>query len=207
MHRKRRNWAGALFLLAAVLAAAVGIGPVLAQFPDGISGNSQDGVTCFFSPAGGCTEAVVAELQQAQRSVLVQAYSFTSAPIAKALAEARQRGVEITVILDKSQRTEQYSAADFVLHAGIDTYIDDKHAIAHNKIMLIDGRTIITGSFNFTKAAETSNAENLLVIRDKLALYAAYENNFRRHLAHSVPYEGRQASGDSASPARRSRKR
>ena len=58
------------------------------------------------------------------------------------------------MILDKSQRTEQYSAADFVLHAGIDTYIDDKHAIAHNKIMLIDGQTIITGSFNFTKAAE-----------------------------------------------------
>ncbi len=86
-----------------------------------------------------------------ERSILMQAYSFTSAPIAKALVEARERGVEVTAILDKSQRTEQYSSADFVLHAGIPTYIDDKHAIAHNKIMLIDGRTIITGSFNFTK--------------------------------------------------------
>ena len=156
MQRQRRNWAGALFLLVAVLAAAVYIGPVLAQFPSGGGGNSQDGVTCFFSPEGGCTEAVIAELQRAQRSVLVQAYSFTSAPIAKALVEAHDRGVMITVILDKSDRTEQYSAADFVQHAGIATYIDDKHAIAHNKIMLIDGRTIITGSFNFTKQAETS---------------------------------------------------
>ncbi len=189
---RRRNWAGSLLLAGAVLALAVYIGPVLGQFPDGLGANTQDGVSCYFSPSGGCTEAIVAELQCAQRSVLVQAYSFTSAPIAKALVEARDRGVEIVVILDKSQRTERYSSADFVLHAGIRTYIDDKHAIAHNKIMLIDGRTIITGSFNFTKAAETSNAENLLVIRDKQTLYAAYEDNFRRHLAHSVPYEGRE---------------
>jgi phosphatidylserine/phosphatidylglycerophosphate/cardiolipin synthase-like enzyme len=193
--------------LVAVLAAAFYIGPVLAQFPNGIGGNSQDGVTCFFSPSGGCTEAVVTELQQAQRSVLVQAYSFTSAPIAKALVEAHERGVAITVILDKSDRTEQYSAADFVEHAGITTYIDDKHAIAHNKIMLIDGRTIITGSFNFTKQAETSNAENMLIIRDKVTLYAAYEDNFRRHLQHSVPYEGHEAAGGSAATPRHSRKR
>jgi phosphatidylserine/phosphatidylglycerophosphate/cardiolipin synthase-like enzyme len=204
---RRRNWSGSLFLLAAILAAAAYIGPVLGQFPDGLGANSQDGITCYFSPSGGCTEAVVAELQRAERSILVQAYSFTSTPIAKALAEARERGVDITVILDKSQRTEQYSAADFVLHAGIKTYIDDKHAIAHNKIMLIDGRTILTGSFNFTKAAETSNAENLLVIRDKPTLYAAYEDNFRRHLAHSPAYEGREGNAEAPTASRRSRKR
>jgi phosphatidylserine/phosphatidylglycerophosphate/cardiolipin synthase-like enzyme len=74
--------------------------------------------------------------------------------------------------------------------------------------MLIDGRTIITGSFNFTKQAETSNAENMLVIRDKPTLYAAYEGNFRRHLDHSVPYEGREGAGETASGAkRRSRSR
>ena len=127
------------------------------------------------------------------------------APIAKALVEAHDRGVAITVILDKSDRTEQYSAADFVQHAGIATYIDDKHAIAHNKIMLIDGRTIITGSFNFTKQAETSNAENLLVIRDKQTLYAAYEDNFRRHIQHSVLYEGHQAAESNSGTRRRKR--
>jgi phosphatidylserine/phosphatidylglycerophosphate/cardiolipin synthase-like enzyme len=68
--------------------------------------------------------------------------------------------------VDKSQRTEKYSSADFVAHAGIPTYIDAKHAIAHNKIMVIDGYEILTGSFNFTKAAEENNAENLLVILD-----------------------------------------
>lgn len=93
-----------------------------------------------------------------------RAYSLTRAPIAKALVDARKRGVRVQVILDKSQRREKYTEADFLLHAGVPTFIDDRHAIAHNKIMIVDGATIVTGSFNFTKAAEEGNAENLLVI-------------------------------------------
>ena len=146
-----------------------------------ISGIAADGVArwqAFFSPKGGCTEAVVSELANAKQTVLVQAYSFTSAPIAKALVDAHKRGIKIQVILDKSQRTEKYSSADFVSHARIDTFIDSKHAIAHNKIMIIDSAKAITGSFNFTKAAEESNAENLLVLEDpKLA--AEYAANWR----------------------------
>jgi phosphatidylserine/phosphatidylglycerophosphate/cardiolipin synthase-like enzyme len=122
--------------------------------------------------------------------VLVQAYSFTSAPIAKALVDAEKRGVKVQVILDRSQRTEKYSSADFVQHAGIPTYIDAKHAIAHNKIMIIDGKTVLTGSFNFTKAAEENNAENLLVIQD-LALATKYTANWQAHLQHSEPYLGK----------------
>ena len=72
------------------------------------------------------------ELDAAKESVLVQAYSFTSASIAKALVAAHKRGVKIEVILDKSQRGEKYSSADFVIHAGIPTLIDAKHSIAHN---------------------------------------------------------------------------
>ena len=54
---------------------------------------SQDGVEVFFSPNGGCTEAMIDEIQNAKGSILVQAYSFTSAPIAKALLNAHKRGV------------------------------------------------------------------------------------------------------------------
>jgi phosphatidylserine/phosphatidylglycerophosphate/cardiolipin synthase-like enzyme len=97
----------------------------------------------------------------------VQAYSFTSAPIAKALLDAHKRGLRVEVILDKSQRTEQYSSADFLANQGVPTKIDAAHAISHNKIIVIDGENIITGSFNFTKAAQEKNAENLLVIHDK----------------------------------------
>jgi len=108
-------------------------------------------IQVFFSPKGGCTEAVVENVGKAKLTILVQAYSFTSAPIAKALVDAAKRGVKVQVILDKSQRTEKYSDADFLLHEGVPTFIDAKHAIAHNKIIIIDSHTILTGSFNFTK--------------------------------------------------------
>jgi phosphatidylserine/phosphatidylglycerophosphate/cardiolipin synthase-like enzyme len=148
-------------------------------------------IEVHFSPKGGCTEAVVQEINAARSTILVQAYSFTSAPIAKALVDAHKRGVDVRVVLDQSQRGEKYSSADFVQHAGIPVWIDAKHAIAHNKVMVIDGATIITGSFNFTKSAEESNAENLLVIRSP-ELAAQYAANWNAHLGHSEPYEGKE---------------
>jgi phosphatidylserine/phosphatidylglycerophosphate/cardiolipin synthase-like enzyme len=157
-------------------------------------------IEVFFSPKGGCTEKIVAELGAAQSRVLVQAYSFTSAPIADALVAAARRGVQTQVILDKSQETEKYSSADFLIHSGIPTRIDPVHDIAHNKIMIIDDRTVITGSFNFTRAAEEHNAENMLVIRDP-QLAERYTSNWYLHAGHSVPYR----RGEAAEPSGRSR--
>src|SRR5579863_4207694 len=117
-------------------------------------GSTPQGVRVYFSPHGGATEAVVNALEHATNSVLVQAYSFTSAPIARALVDAQRRGVKVQVILDKSQRTEKYSEADFLKNQGIPTLIDAEHAIAHNKIMILDEYLVLTGSFNFTRAAE-----------------------------------------------------
>lgn len=146
-------------------------------------------VTVFFSPKGGCTGAVVDALGRAKSSVLVQAYSFTNAAIARALVDAHRRGVKVQMILDKSQvTTEKYSEADFTTHAGIPTWIDSAHSIAHNKVMVIDGETVITGSFNFTKAAEEHNAENLLVLHQTPALAKLYTENWEAHRAHSTRY-------------------
>ena len=144
----------------------------------------------YFSPTHGATKAVVDALAAAKSTVLVQAYSFTSAPIAKALVEAHARGVDVQVILDRKETGSKYSSADFVAHARIVTLIDGAHAIAHNKVMVIDGLAVITGSFNFTTAAEQRNAENLLVIHDR-ALAARYTENWRSHAAHSARYVGR----------------
>lgn len=148
-------------------------------------------VDVYFSPDGGATAAVVKEIGAARTEILVQAYSFTSKPIAKALVDARKRGIRIEVVLDKSQRREKYTSADFVAHAGIPTYIDDRHAIAHNKIMIIDRNTLITGSFNFTKAAEEKNAENLLVMKGNKQLLDRYLRNFQDHKGHSEVYQGK----------------
>ena len=90
----------------------------------------------YFSPSGGVTDAVVQEINAATQQLLVQAYSFTSAPIAKALVDAHKRGIKVLAVLDKSNGTEKYSAATFLVNAGIQTLIDDQHAIAHNKGMI-----------------------------------------------------------------------
>ena len=68
--------------------------------------------------------------------------------------------------------------------------IDANHAIAHNKVIVIDGETVVTGSFNFTKAAQEKNAENVLIIRDP-AVAAQYAQNWETHRQHSQPYVGR----------------
>jgi len=122
---------------------------------------------------------------------LVQAYSFTSYKIAKALLDAHKRGVKVEIILDKSQRTDQYSSATFFSNNGIPVKIGSEHAIAHNKVMIIDGETVITGSFNFTKAAEENNAEELLVIHDK-KLAERYTENWQEHERHSEVYVGKK---------------
>jgi phosphatidylserine/phosphatidylglycerophosphate/cardiolipin synthase-like enzyme len=144
-----------------------------------------------FSPGGDCTDAIVSQIEKAKTEILVQAYSFTSAPIAKALINAHKRGVHVEIILDKSNKSKKYSAGDFTANMGITTYIDSKHAIAHNKIMIIDKETVITGSFNFTKAAEEKNAENLLIIKNK-KLAEFYIDNWNKHKEHSYRYEGRE---------------
>jgi phosphatidylserine/phosphatidylglycerophosphate/cardiolipin synthase-like enzyme len=150
--------------------------------------SSNPTLTPYFSPHGGCTQAVTDALGASKSSVLVQAYSFTSAPIARALVDAHNRGVDVQVILDKSQRSERYSSATFLTNEGIPTFIDAAHKIAHNKVMIIDGKTIITGSFNFTKSAEEGNAENLLVISNAPDLAQKYSANWKEHLHHSKPF-------------------
>lgn len=92
--------------------------------------------------------------------------------------------------MDKSNLTEKYSSVNFLVNNGIPTRIDAAHAIAHNKIMIIDGETVITGSFNFTRAAEEKNAENLLAIRDK-NLAVRYAENWQEHAQHSEVYAGK----------------
>ena len=144
----------------------------------------------YFSPNGGCTDAIVKELGKAKDTIPVQAYSFTSYRIVKGLLGAHKREVKVEVILDKSQRIDQYSSASFFYNSGIPVKIDSQHALAHNKVMIIDGEIVIIGSFNFTKAAEEKNAENLLVIRDK-RLAERNIKNWQEHEKHSEVYVGR----------------
>jgi phosphatidylserine/phosphatidylglycerophosphate/cardiolipin synthase-like enzyme len=141
-------------------------------------------LSSHFSPKGGCTEAIVAEIKHARREVLVQAYSFTCPDIAKALVDARKRGVSVVILLDKANEKETYSELSLLEEHGLIPLIDAQHAIAHNKIMIIDRRTLITGSFNFTRQAEHENAENLLILKHHPQLVEEYHQNFLAHRQH-----------------------
>lgn len=145
-------------------------------------------IRVYFSPDGGCSDAIVRTIDGAEKTVKVQAYSFTSTPIAKALVDAAKRGVSVEAILDKSNKTDKYSSATFLKNSDITVLIDAKHKIAHNKIILVDDEIVITGSFNFSKAAEESNAENLLVIKEK-SVVKRYVDNYNEHREHSAIYE------------------
>lgn len=151
------------------------------QFPAGTTYQ-----TCF-TPGEDCTHLITNLIDGAKESLFIQAYSFTSAPIAHAILEAKKRGVGVNIILDKSQvKNNQYSSSTFLQNNAITTYVDYKPAIAHNKIIIIDKKTLITGSFNFTKSAQFKNAENILVIHDK-ALSQKYIINWQNRLARSIP--------------------
>ena len=138
----------------------------------------------FFTPPSGAGKALVTWIDGAREEVLVQAYGFTHNAIAQALLRAQQRGVRVAVLLDrKSSSTNRY-VIDLLQGTPVALRFDGEHAIAHNKLMLIDEQVVITGSFNFTNAAETRNAENLLILRSS-ELAQVYKQQWLRHWAHS----------------------
>lgn len=141
-------------------------------------------IQVYFSPNGGAQHAAIDAIEHAKSAVLVQAYSFTSKPIADALIAAEKRGVKVSAILDASaNKTNRRSQRSALATSGAQVCIDAMHPIAHSKIMIIDASRVITGSFNFSVQAERHNAENLLVIDDR-DLAAKYVVNWQRHKSH-----------------------
>jgi len=181
-----RRFVGTGLLVAILAAVAYQLhGQASAKSP----ARAQD-VRVYFSPKGGCQEVIVNAIAEAKQSVRIQAYSFTNVTIAKALLNAKKRGVQCEAILDASNRTDKCSAATFLMNAGIPVLIDANHQIAHDRINIIDEQTIITGSYNFSKSAEENNAENLLVLTGYVDLAKAYLANSRAHREHSTEYSG-----------------
>ena len=138
----------------------------------------------YFTPPAGVAQAIIAQLDQSQNEVLVQAYGFTHRPIARALVRAQQRGVVVRVLVDQKSEAQNHEVLALLQDSQVQLRGDGRHAIAHNKLMLIDEQVVITGSFNFTNAAETRNAENLLILRSA-DLAQVYKQQWLRHWAHS----------------------
>jgi phosphatidylserine/phosphatidylglycerophosphate/cardiolipin synthase-like enzyme len=147
---------------------------------------------CFSPPSpGGCdpTVTIVQEIDAARKTLFVQAYALTSREITTALVDAKHRGVDVRVIVDRSQLREDRSdafAVQRLASGGIPIWVDTISGIAHSKVMVIDGNTVITGSFNFSWSAEHKNAENLLVIHDS-PVAEQYGQNWNARVQRSRP--------------------
>jgi phosphatidylserine/phosphatidylglycerophosphate/cardiolipin synthase-like enzyme len=142
-------------------------------------------VDAVFSPGGECSQRIVEEIRGARERIRVQVYIFTSKNISNALVAAKKRGVKVEVILDKSQEKQTYGVWRVLRRDGVGVFFDGEHATANNKVILIDDHTVITGSFNFTKAAEEKNAENMMIVRGHREVFEKYLENFEKHKEHA----------------------
>ncbi len=178
-----RNVSSISLILAVVFVYSWSIQSSVAIAPKGKEKKTQ--IDVLFSPKGGCANRIIEEIDNARKTIRVQMYFFTSEPIADALIEAKERGIEVQVILDDSQQKAKYGRWRVLRRDGVTVSFDGEHATANNKIILIDRRTIITGSYNYTKAAEEKNAENVLIIRHAPKLFDKYLENFEKHSEHA----------------------
>ncbi|KJV57092.1 PLD-like domain protein [Orientia chuto str. Dubai] len=136
---------------------------------------------CFTPSSSGCATLITKEIASANSSIYIQAYGFTSASIANEIVKAKERGVKVFVILDKSNLSGKYSKIKLLKQSGIDVRIDTVPGIAHNKVMIIDDNKVITGSFNFTEAADKSNAENVVIIQNNDVAKIYFDNWQKRY--------------------------
>jgi len=152
-------------------------------------------VEVLFSPGDAIDVRIADAIDAARAEVLVQAYAFTNSRIARALTAAHGRGVVIAIVADRGQALElPRSVVGRLARDGIAVWLDARAGAAHNKVVIIDGETpqavVVTGSFNFTAAAQSRNAENVLVISGDPPLASAYRANFLRLRAHARPRDG-----------------
>jgi phosphatidylserine/phosphatidylglycerophosphate/cardiolipin synthase-like enzyme len=181
-----RNVAKLAFVLCAFSPIALGFQPPSSPQTLTATGN----IEIAFSPEQDVAGVVIKAINQARKQILVQAYSFTHKGIAEALIAAHQRGVDVKLIADQAQ-TEHIKGEKItsMAQSGVPIWMDGEHQSAHNKVIVIDVDTpevaVITGSYNFTFAAQYKNAENLLVLRGNNKLAQLYRDNWLRHQAHA----------------------
>lgn len=117
-----------------------------------------------FSPDGSSLPLVLKTINSAHSSLCVAAYSFTSKPIAEAIYSAHKRGVVVKIVADEKANKDKYSASKYLANHGVDVRLNNDYAIMHNKFIVVDKQTVETGSFNYSQAAVSKNAENVIVL-------------------------------------------
>lgn len=144
-----------------------------------------------FTPAEDCEARIIETIGHARKTIRVQAYSFTSAPIAAALVGAVHRGVDVRLIVGHArEKSGGHTRVDHVAVEGVVVLVDTPKGLMHDKIIIIDNETVVTGSYNFSASAAHRNVENVLIVNE-MNVARRYGEHWRDRAAVSLPYEAR----------------
>jgi phosphatidylserine/phosphatidylglycerophosphate/cardiolipin synthase-like enzyme len=141
-------------------------------------------VEVYFSPEDGVAKYVLQRLAAAKRSIHFMTFSYTSSAIADAMVAQAQAGRAVRGVFERQNAGGTGSAFSRLRQGGVDVLEDGNCYILHHKVIVIDARTVITGSYNFTNSAERDNDENLVIV-DDVALARAYLDEFERVYAQA----------------------
>ena len=137
-----------------------------------------------FTPPSNCANLITDVIDRGKNTIHMQAYGLTHPEIINSLIKANERGVKVRILLDRSNLTQKYSKIEELKQAGIEVGIDRVSGIAHNKIIIVDLYTTVTGSFNFTVSAAKRNVENVLIIQDSKIAHSYLQNWLARKSAN-----------------------
>ena len=137
------------------------------QTPNPIVTINHSSIEVYFSPEDGVLQHILSTINAAKENISFLAYSFTSNELSAALIERQKAGVTVQGVFDKDQYHSNAGTEYDTLHnAGLDVWLDGNPRLMHNKVIIIDGQVVITGSYNFSNNAEHSNDENTLIIHN-----------------------------------------
>ncbi|CAN7514975.1 phospholipase D family protein [Acidovorax sp. LjRoot66] len=155
--------------------------------------HAEPSVQVGFSPEGSARQLVLETIGGAQHSIQMLAYVFQAPDITQALVDAKKRGVEVRIVVDKKRNRNKPSKAamDFVTGNGLELRTNDDYHIHHDKTIIVDGHTVETGSFNFAPSAETMNSENVVVIRGMPDVARQYLAHWQSRWDLGKPYPAR----------------
>jgi phosphatidylserine/phosphatidylglycerophosphate/cardiolipin synthase-like enzyme len=133
----------------------------------------------YFSPQDRPQPVLVEQIQAAQQSIRFLAFSYTSDPIAEAMIERHNAGVAVQGVFETRNANGIGAEYQRLKENGVDVLEDGNCYTMHHKVIIIDDATVITGSYNFTRRAEETNDENLVII-DSPEVASQYLEEFER---------------------------
>ena len=124
-------------------------------------------VSVLFSPSDECGRIISEKIDGAEKTIELAIYMLTSRSLAKSLVLAVRRGVAVRIFADGESSREYYSKVNFLKKNGVLVKIEDGKGLMHNKFCVIDDKTLITGSYNWTNSADLMNDENVVIIESE----------------------------------------